>query len=432
MRGLVCALIVVLATACSDTSHNTQITDLDALAEGYVRLALALGERDEHYVDAYFGDPEWREQAATEALSLEAITSAATNLAAEIRAVNIGDDELLRMRQDFLVSHLESLATVAGMRNGETLSFDEESRRVYGFVAPSFPVEHYDAVLQELDALLPGEGELHERVNAFDKQFHIPADTYEAVVRAGIEECRTRTLQKMQLPEGEEFVLELVSGNPWGAYNWYQGGYQGLIQVETSRPLSLFSSTRLGCHEGYPGHHTFSSLLEQEYLQKRGWIEFSVLPLYSPMAVIFEGSGNFAEKVAFPGPAKTKFVREVIAPIAGIEDADFDAYLQIGAARTGLRYARIEAARNYLDGTWDKQQTETWMRTYGLTPPENIESAFGFFDRYRAYVINYVLGEDLVADYVREQNPDADNDGDWEALAKLLSYPPAPMLFKSE
>ena len=50
----------------------------------------------------------------------------------------------------------------------------------------------------------------------------------------------------MSLPEGEAFVLELVTGNPWGAYNWYQGNLQGLIQVETSRPSNVYSATRLG------------------------------------------------------------------------------------------------------------------------------------------------------------------------------------------
>ena len=96
-------------------------------------------------------------------------------------------------------------------------------------------------------------------------------------------------------------MVEMVSGNPWGAYNWYQGGYQGLIQVETSRPKTVYSAPTLGCHEGYPGHHTFSSLLEKNYLQDRGWVEFSIFPLFSPMAIIFEGTGDLAESIAFPG-----------------------------------------------------------------------------------------------------------------------------------
>jgi len=432
MRALSYLALLVVLSACSESGQEAPPANLDPLAERYVKLALALGEHDEHYVDAYFGPPEWREQAATEAKPLQNIIDAATSLAAEVRAVDVAGDELLELRQDFLATHLESLATVASMRNGEQFSFDEESRRVYGFVAPTFPVAHYDEVLDEIDALLPGDGELHERIYEFEQQFKIPAETAEAVIRAGIAECRARTLERMALPEGEEFVLEMVSGNPWGAYNWYQGDYQGLIQVETSRPLSLFSATRLGCHEGYPGHHAFSSLLDKKYRQDLGWVEFSVFPLFSPMAVIFEGSGNFAERVAFPGEEKTEFLRDVIQPIAGIDDVDFATRSKLTAARSKMRYVTIEAARKYLDGDWDREQTEAWLTNYALVPPENIESWFGFTNRYRAYRINYVLGEDLVENFVRRENPDADKEGDWKALAKLLSYPPTPMLFRDE
>lgn len=432
MRALAYVALVVVLSACSESSQETAPVNLDPLAERYVKLALALGEHDEYYVDAYFGPPEWREQAAAEAKSLQNIIDAATRLAEEVRAVDVAGDDLLQLRQDFLASHLESMATVASMRNGEQLSFDEESRRVYGFVAPSFPVEHYDAVLRELDELLPGDGELNDRHDAFIQQFYAPADAYEPMIRASIDECRARTLEHMTLPEGEAFVLEMVSGNPWGAYNWYQGDFQGLIQVETSRPLSILRATVLGCHEGYPGHHTFSSLLEKNYLRDRGWIEFSIFPLFSPQGIIFEGSGDLAEQVAFPGAEKTEFLREVIVPITGIGEVDFATNDKLAAVKNKMRYAGIEAARKFLDGEWDREQTEEWLVKYALLAPEQIDAWFGFTDRYRAYRINYVLGQDLVESYLRRENPDADKEGDWQALEKLLSYPPAPMLFRDE
>ena len=430
VAGLVFALLV---TACSKPEMVDPSAQLDPLAERYVKLALALGEHDDDYVDAYFGPAEWREQAAVEAQSLDNIITGATSLAVEVRAVRVSaDDFLLQLRQNFLASHLDSLAAVASMRNGTALSFDEESRRIYGFVAPTFPVEHYDAVLAEIDVLVPGDGPLHERLYNFDLQFRISPESNEAVIRAGMAECRARTLQRMDLPEGEAFVLEMVTGNPWGAYNWFQGGAQGLIQVETSRPLSVFSATSLGCHEGYPGHHTYSSLLEQNYLLDRGWIEFSLFPLFSPQGIIFEGSGDYAEKVAFPGANRTAFMRDVILPIAGIDEAELELRAEISAAKHKIRYAGIEAARNYLDGVWDREQTTDWLINYALTSPDNIDSWFGFTDRYRAYRINYILGQDLVETFVRSENPDGDNGGDWQALAKLLSYPPAPMLMNAE
>lgn len=429
MRILKCLMLLAICSACGEQKSIDVSAQLDPLAEQYVRLALAMGEHDADYVDAYFGPTEWRQQAQQLALPLAEIATEADELATKIRSVDVSSEEyLLALRQDFLASHVESLAAVARMRGGQRLTFDEESKAIYGFVAPSFPVAHYDAVLAEMATLLPGDGPLHQRVYEFQLQFRIPPETVEAVVSAGIDECRARTYQHFTLPEGEAFVMEMVTGNPWGAYNWYQGNGQGLIQIETSRPKTLESAITLGCHEGYPGHHAFSSLLDQKFLQQLGWVEFSVLPLFSPQGVIFEGSGDFAARVAFPDESRNEFLRDTIMPIAGLSEVDFETGDRIRALSANIEYAGIEAARHYLDGNWDRQRTKEWLTNYALVPPESIDAWFAFTERYRAYRINYVLGEDLVEAFVRRENPDGGEDGDWEALAKLLSYPPTPLL----
>ena len=431
MRTL-CYLVLfpLLCASCAKEAPPALSAQLDPIAEQYVRLALALGEHDADYVDAYFGPAAWREEARQRALPLDEITAAADDLTAKLQAIDTaGADTLLGLRHNFLFTHLQSLAAVSRARSGQEFSFDEESRLIYGFVAPSFAPEHYERALTKLDAALPGEGPIHERYREFRQQFRIPSDRVEAIVRAGIDACRERTRQHMTLPEGENFTLEFVSGEPWGAYNWYQGGAQGLIQVNMDRPRYLGTSIRLGCHEGYPGHHTFSSLLDELYLQQRGWVEFSVYPLFSPQAVIFEGSGDLASLVAFPGDARYEFLRDVIVPLTGNESADLDALRSIGELLHDMRYAGIEAARHYLDGDWSKAETVAWLTQYALVAPEEMDAWFGFTDRYRAYRINYVLGEDLVQNYVERNNPDGDTEGDWQALAKLLSLPPAPLLF---
>jgi len=136
--------------------------------------------------------------------------------------------------------------------------------------------------------------------------------------------------------------------------------------------------------------------------------------------------------VAFPGNERTAFLRDVIAPIAGLESVDFDAASAVREAVKELRYAGIEAARHYLDGDWSKEQTTEWLATYALVGPESIDAWFGFTARYRAYRINYTLGEDLVTAFVRARNPDADPEGDWQVLAELLSLPPTPALFADD
>jgi hypothetical protein len=433
VRILKLILLALICASCNASGTAGSEARLDAVAEQYVRLALALGEHDGDYVDAYYGPAEWRDAARENAMPLDAIAVAADQLVATLEAVDVADGEqLLQLRHNYLLTHLRSLAAVSRIRNGLTLSFDEESRQIYGFVAPGFSQQHYKEVLARLDALLPGEGPTHERYKAYREQIRIPDDKVQEVVRKGLEECRRVTKQHMKLPEGENFELEFVADEPWGAYNWYRGGGQGLIQVNIGRPKYLGTSIQLGCHEGYPGHHAYSSLLDKNFLQDRGWIEFSVLPLFSPQGIIFEGSGDLAELVAFPGAARDDFLRDTIVPIAGLETVDFETLRAVREVLHDMRYAGIDAARNYLDGVWSKAQTTEWLTEYGLVGPEDMDAWFGFTHRYRAYRINYVLGEDLVLAFVRQENPDADAEGDWRALEKLLSLPPAPRLFTND
>ena len=433
MRVFHLLVLMVLCASCAKEAPPDLKMQLDPIAEQYVRLGLALGEHDSDYVDAYFGPPEWRKEAADQPRTLAEIAVAAEDLIARLQLMDPASaDPLVSLRHNYLLTHLRSLATVSRVRDGLILSFDEESRLMYGIVAPSFPVEHYDKALRALGALLPGEGAIHERYQSFRQSYRIPDDKVKEVIRKGLDACRERTRQHMTLPRGEDFALEFVSGQPWGAYNWYLGNGQGVIQVNLGRPKYLGVSIRLGCHEGYPGHHAFSSLLEERYLTELGWIEFSLLPLFSPQGIIFEGSGDLASTVAFPRHERTEFLRDVIAPIAGLEAADIETAEKMRAAMHDLRYAGIEAARHYLDGDWSREQTVKWLTAYALVGPEDIDAWFAFTARYRAYRINYVLGEDLVESFLRARNPDKDPEGDWQALAELLSLPPTPALFADE
>ena len=432
MRITTIILCLALCAACSQQAPiESAELQMNPIAERYVRLGLALGEHDENYVDAFFGPQEWRDEAQQQAMPLASIAAAADGLIDELLALDLSIAEsVVVLRQNFLITHLRALAAVSRQRDGQVFSFDEESEAIYGFIAPSFPVELYEKALLELSELLPGNGPLHERYDAFYQQFRIPADKLEVVVAKGMDECRARTLQHMVLPEDEGFEMEMVSGEPWGAYNWYQGDAHSLIQIEESRPTYLGISISLGCHEGYPGHHTFSSLLDDEYSQNRGWPEFLMFPLFSPQGMIFEGSGNYAARVAFPPESRVEFLRDVIMPIAGIESADIETLDKIRAVKDTMRYVDIEAARHYLDGDWSKEETVAWLTNYALIAPEKIDSWFGFTERYRAYRINYVLGEDLVATFIRQRNPSGDAEEEWRALAELLSLPPAPILFE--
>jgi hypothetical protein len=310
---------------------------------------------------------------------------------------------------------------------GERFSFDEESQALYDATAPSYGEAHFQRILDELDAALPGRGPLHDRYAAFRDDFVIPADRVDRVFRAAIEACRSRTVRYLPLPDIESFDVEYVTGKPWSGYNWYQGRYRSLIQVNTDLPVYIDRAVDLACHEGYPGHHVYNVLLEQRLVRERGWVEYSIYPLFSPQSLIAEGSANYGIEVAFPGEERLAFERDTLFPLAGLDPARAAAYRRVMELAARLGYAGNEAARRYLNGEANREQTAAWLTRYAMMTQPRAEQRVDFFDTYRSYVINYNLGQDLVRDYVERGLPEGARPADrWRRFAELLASPRLP------
>jgi hypothetical protein len=401
---------------------------LDAVAEAFVKLGLAVGNHDPDYVDAYLGPPEWREEAEHTKPSLSEIRSRAAQLIDELGVDPPPDtDEMTRLRHRALRKSVESLAARAEMVGGKQLSFDEESRALFDAVAPIKSKSEFHTTLAELVRLLPGEGALIDRYEAFREQFEIPPDRLDAVFRAAIDECRARTTRFISLPKEESFDVEYVTDKPWSAYNWYKGSYHSLIQVNTSLPIYIGDAVGLACHEGYPGHHVNNIVWERDLLRGRGWVEFSLYPLFGPQSLINEGSAEYGISMAFPDEERVTFDREQLFPLAGLDPARADEYHRVRNLVQELDYAYNEAARRYLDGEFDRQQTANWLRRYALLSPLRAERSVQFIDRYRSYVINYNLGRDLVQRYVETIGGGGHSvEHRWQVFERLLASPMTP------
>jgi hypothetical protein len=183
----------------------------------------------------------------------------------------------------------------------------------------------------------------------------------------------------------------------------------------------------LACHEGYPGHHVYNVLLEHHLVRDRGWVEFSVYPLFSPQSLIAEGTANFGIEVAFPRAERLAFERQVVFPAAGLPASAAERYYEVLALVDRLSYAGNEAARRYLNGEIDARGAADWLERYGLYSRPRAEQRVRFIDQYRSYVINYNLGKDMVAEYVETQGGTVANpERRWEVFEGLLSSPRLP------
>jgi hypothetical protein len=424
-------LILATATSCATkttsmpTPSATASAALDNIAEAYVHLSLEIGEHEPGYIDAYYGPAAWAEQAKAAKRSLPDLRAATVALIQRAQAIEESPLSALGVRRKkLLVAQLTAATTRMAMIAGEKLAFDDEAEGLYALRPVLKPLSDYDPALQRLEAVFPGDGPLWQRVDAFASTTAIAPGKLQAVMHASIAECKRRTLAHIALPVEEKFTLELVTGQPWSGYNWYQGNATSVIQINTDLPVLMSRAVDLGCHEGYPGHHVLNMLLEQRLYQQRGWKEFAVYPLYSPMSLIAEGSANFGIELAFPDDEKKTFERDVLYPLAGLDPALAERDARLQQARGALAGARLTIARDYLDGRIDRAEAVRLAQQYQLMSPERAEQSIAFTDKYRSYVINYGLGLDLVREYVDATGKTPQQR--WAAMERILSEPTLP------
>ncbi len=423
MKNIVLFSLVVISLLTFSCKPKTDPqNEVNKVAEEYVKLCLHAGLHDPIFVDAYYGPEEWK---LTEGQKkpIQDLIHHSQELITYVSLIDKTSlDETWKLRHNYLHKQLIAVKTRLELLNGKKMTFDEQTKGLFDAVAPSFTKEYFDKLLRELESVIPGNGDLNKRLNDFRNQFVIPEDKLDTVFTAAINECRKRTLQHVDLPEHENFEVEYVKDEPWGAYNWYKGNFFSLIQVNTDLPLKIDRAIDLACHEGYPGHHVYNGLLEKTMYVENKWVEFSVYALFSPQSLIAEGSANYGIPVTFPGEERIQFEKEVLFPLAGLDASKADQYYEIEELLVKLSFAGNEAGKKYINGEFTREQYIEWRQKYTLVTKERAEQNSRFLETYGTYIINYNYGKKLVKEYVESK---AGNDPEkiWEVYVDLLSKP---------
>jgi hypothetical protein len=359
----------------------------DSLAERYVRLGLQVGRHVEGIVDAYFGPPEW----AAEVEAAPPVDPAV--LVAEAGALlDVVEDGWLR-------DQLAGLRVYAGVLAGESASYPDEVEGCYG-VRPTFTDESvFTAAHAELEELLPGEGPLAERYEAWRKATRVPAEQVERTVAAAIEEARRWTRPLVELPEGEGIHLELVSDEPWLAFNDYRGDLQSRIEVNTDLPLAAIELLHLTIHETYAGHHVERCVKEHVLVRGRDLIEESIVLVPTPQSLVAEGIAEVAPHLLLEGeggPALAAVLHD-----AGVE-FDLEHALAVERALQPCRWAEVNAVLLLHDQGAGEAEARVYLERWGLLNPEIAAHLIRFFKEptSRTYVMTYPAGRELCSAYV--------------------------------
>ena len=387
---------MILLAACASGSAGAAKGTLDAAAEAYVKLVLAVGRHDPLYVDAFYGPPAWKTEAEAGApVELAELRRRTQDLLARVRAAEGPAD-----RKRYLEKQLVAVDAQIRRLSGERFTLEQECELLFDARPPRHPVEEFQAVHDALEKLVPGTGPLPDRIDAMRRAIRIPKENVEATVRAALATARAAGASRAGLPESESFEFALVTGKPWGAYNWYLGSYRSRIELNVDLPTELNSLLGTMCHEGYPGHHTYNALLEDKLMKGKGWVEYAVYPLYSPQSLLAEGTANAGEDILFTRDERRRVLAGVLAPVAHVDPQAVLAWDAVHEAMEPLGHVRPEASRMLLDEGMSEDDAAAFLRKWSLIDEAKARKAIDFAKTYRSYVYNYTLGEDIVRAYI--------------------------------
>jgi hypothetical protein len=368
-------------------------------AEAYVLLGLRLGRHVDGLVDAYYGPPELQEQVDAEPL------------AEPDALVADGDTLLAEVEDGWLRDQALGLRTYAGKLAGEPLSYSDEVERCYGVRPARQSTEVYAEAHERLDELLPGDGPLAERYQAWRRSCTIPPDRVAPVVEDVATELRALTADLVDLPAGEQVSVEPVRDEPWWAFNYYLGGLRSRVVVNVDVPTTCDDVVHLAGHEIYPGHHTEHSVKEQLLIRNRGLIEESIQMVPTPSALVGEGIAETGPRLVRDG----ELAERLVATLArhGLE-YDVERSEAIAEARRPFRRVAVDAAVMIHEDGASVAEGEAHVRRWSLVSPEEAAHSVGFVvdPTWRAYPITYSAGRDLCEAWVG---------GDPARFARLLT-----------
>ena len=361
----------------------------------YVRLALALDQHMPGYVDAYFGPPDWQEQAKTDGpRPLPELAQQASMLAVAIANADTLDNQ----RKEFLARHVLAMQTSLRLLQGERMALVDEVESLYD-VRPTWVEEAlFEETHHMLDDLLPSGNTLRERMALRKQALEVSVEQVKQVLPLIHQQLRHLSRERFPLPEDESLDFTFVQNQPWMAYNWYLGRCRSRIEINTDLPLYINDLADLVAHEAYPGHHTELSIKESQLVQQAGHVEHSLTLINAPSCVVSEGIATCALTTILSDEAWVAWHAEEIFPRAGLKHLDAQREHMIDHALEHLAGVGGNAAFLLYEQGAEAETVSNYLQHYGLLTEQEAHKRIEFLRSPldRSYIFTYYWGKRML------------------------------------
>ena len=211
------------------------------------------------------------------------------------------DDELRRIA---ITSDLESLKVVVRWLSGASIPYIHLVKGIFGITPHKLGQNTLRKALQKVEdasSTLPGSS-ISEKILNWEEKSKISGEALKKMVDTEVVE-RTQEIERLfekhvftYFParvENRGVIYKTVTGEPWGAYNYYQGNYTSVNMINIDLPIKKHSFIWMLCHEY--DHHV-ANLTREKYYQENGFLDLTAVLLHTKGCIISEGTAECAKE----------------------------------------------------------------------------------------------------------------------------------------
>ncbi len=336
--------------------------------EDYLKLTGQIGNFTKevtgiNLVDAYFGPKNLSPEKAKRRLTPEKLL---TNLDTLIGKAKEIDDELRRIA---IMSDLESLKVVVKWLSEENIPYIRLVEGIFGITPSKFgqnEIRKAQQLVEDACANFPGSN-ISEKILKWEEESKISGEDLKKMIDTEVVE-RTREIAELfekrvftHFPtkvENRGIIYKTATGEPWGAYNYYQGNYTSINVINIDMPFNKYRLIAALAHEY---EHHVANLFTEKYYHENRALDLAAILLHTKRSIISEGTADCTREFLDLkiGGEYTKFIesssnlRNMLslngAYMLNVDNMDADTvaeyiasegFVPIERARKGIRFSK--------------------------------------------------------------------------------------------
>jgi len=282
-----------------------------ALGEDYLKLLVQIGNFTKEatgisIVDAYFGPKSLSPERVKQVLPSEKLLANLERLIDRAKEING------KLERTVTTSDLQSLKVVVRWLAGDNIPYVQLVKGIFGITPSKFSqaeIRRAQQRVEDASTDLPGS-DVSEKIARWREESKISGEALKKMINTEIVQ---RTKEIEELFEKQVFkhlgvkvknrgvIYRAASGEPWGAYNYYQGNYASVNAINVDRTFNKHRLVGILCHEY---EHHIANVFAERYYRKTKALDMSVALLHTKRSIISEGTADCAREFLNWSPAE--------------------------------------------------------------------------------------------------------------------------------